>query len=408
MINPMKKYLAVAIATIVLTAPMPSIATNPPSNGSGIPLNSGTPPTSAGNGILNDIQQQISGTITGDKTSGTNTTTNPTANMDSAAQEQAKACAAGEKGTLGEQMKTALGLHLEMAAIKPNVEQLFENTSSCFSGLTEVLDLSFAIPSLDMFTQAIAAAVQKYAEQKVCSAAEKATSMITGPINEGLGKVNGMLDLNGQLNDLVAGGLSSIDPELGAAYSPAPAGGNCTVHLGGLFTGDAVTFEPGTGQNNVGSSSSQNATNTITGLNSSLSSAQSSLYPAQNELAQAQNRLRSCQAQSGAITGDTGGCGAAQQAVNNAQNNVNQIQANIRSLQDQIARASGNNSVNSEILSGGLTINGNGQGTNTAANTPKSAPQTNSPVAPNTNQQPNSQQGSGGFMQSIQDLISGK
>ena len=181
-----------------------------------------------------------------------------------------------------------------------------------------------------------------------------------------------------------------------------------TVHLGGLFTGDAVTFEPGTGQNNVGSSSSQNATNTITGLNSSLSSAQSSLYPAQNELAQAQNRLRSCQAQSGAITGDTGGCGAAQQAVNNAQNNVNQIQANIRSLQDQIARASGNNSVNSEILSGGLTINGNGQGTNTAANTPKSAPQTNSPVAPNTNQQPNSQQGSGGFMQSIQDLISGK
>ncbi len=409
MINPTKKYLCLALASIVLVTPIQTLATGaaPPatSNGSG-----------SSNNILGDIQGQISGVIKGDST-GTNgnaAAPSPTEGMDSQAKEAAKACAAGEKGTLGEQMKTALGLHLEMAAIKPNVEQLFENTSSCFSGLTDIVDLSFAIPSLDMVTQAVAAAVQKYATQKICTAAEKATSMITGPINEGLNKVNGMLDLNGQLNDLVSNGLSSIDPELGAAYSPPPPGGTGTINYGGLFTDDAITFETGNGQSNVGSSNSQTSTANITGLNNSLSQAQSSLYPAQQELSQAQNRLRACQVQSGAVGGDMSGCGAAQQAFNAAQNKVNQIQSNIQSLQNQIAQATGNSGVNPDTISGGFNMDPSSKQppVNTASNNAKTAPNmgnngTTSTQSNNSGQQA-APKSSGGFMQSIQDLISGK
>lgn len=77
-------------------------------------------------------------------------------------------------------------------------------------------------------------AVQKYAEQKVCSIAEKASSMITTPVNDAIGKVNGYLNVDGQLNDLVSGGLSKIDPELGAAYNPPPPANNGIYNLGGV------------------------------------------------------------------------------------------------------------------------------------------------------------------------------
>ena len=58
-------------------------------------------------------------------------------NLDSDAAKRAADCAAGKEGTLGEQMNKAQQIHLEFASVKPNVEQLFSNASSCFSGLIQ-------------------------------------------------------------------------------------------------------------------------------------------------------------------------------------------------------------------------------------------------------------------------------
>ena len=89
MINPTKKYLCLALASIVLVTPIQTLATGaaPPatSNGSG-----------SSNNILGDIQGQISGVIKGDSTGtyGNAAAPSPTEGMDSQAKEAAKAKAA--------------------------------------------------------------------------------------------------------------------------------------------------------------------------------------------------------------------------------------------------------------------------------------------------------------------------
>jgi hypothetical protein len=76
---------------------------------------------------------------------------------------------------IGASIKTSIGAHSEMASATPNVESLFDVNDSCFASVSQIIDLSFSIPSL------------------------------------------------GMANSAVGGSLSTLDPQLGSAYKPASA-----------------------------------------------------------------------------------------------------------------------------------------------------------------------------------------
>lgn len=141
--------------------------------------------------------------------------------------QDAEDCAKGDKeGTVGNAINMSLKAHLELASASPNVEQLFDVNADCFSGLSSLIDLSFAIPSLATILAAAQDAVMQYAKKKICSAVGKVTGMVTGPINQAIGNANQYI---GALNGLSAnlnngGGLSMLDPNLGAAYNPGTSG----------------------------------------------------------------------------------------------------------------------------------------------------------------------------------------
>ena len=156
--------------------------------------------------------------------------------------EQIKAgtqdCAAGKPGTVGGAINAAVKAHTEMAAIPVDVEQLFNVSENCWAGASQILDLSFAIPSLASITSAAQSALLKYAQKKVCSAADKLTGLVTSPINKGLekiGNIDDFKDINGMTNDGVGGLLGQIDPDLGKEYRSAP---------GSTYTVDTTTFTP--------------------------------------------------------------------------------------------------------------------------------------------------------------------
>ena len=177
--------------------------------------------------------------------------------IDAEIKKEAEKCANGEDGTLGGAIKDAQKIHLEMASIKPNIEQLFSIDQDCFSGLSSIYDLSVTIPSLGSIIGAAQDAVVKYAQKKVCTAVKEATSMVTSPINEGIDKINSMAglgDLNGLANGFVMSGLGKIDPELGSSYNKPPA--NTTYQSKNGFDTAQVSF-PGSS----GSVTTPNATN---------------------------------------------------------------------------------------------------------------------------------------------------
>lgn len=103
----------------------------------------------------------------------------------------AQACASGtQQGTVGNAINMSLKAHLELASASPNVEQLFDVNADCFAGLSALLDLSFAIPSLATIIAAAQQAVIAYAKKKICSAVSRVTGMVTGPINQAIGQAN--------------------------------------------------------------------------------------------------------------------------------------------------------------------------------------------------------------------------
>lgn len=143
-----------------------------------------------------------------------------------AMREAAQHCAEGEEGTIGGAINGAMQAHLELASAMPNVEQLFNVDSDCFAGLSSIIDLSFAIPSLGAIIGAAQSAVMEYAKKKICSAVSEVTGLVTAPINQAIGQANRYI---GALNGLSAnlgndGGLSLISPTLGASYNTGSSG----------------------------------------------------------------------------------------------------------------------------------------------------------------------------------------
>lgn len=246
--------------------------------------------------------------------------------------QDAEDCAKGDKdGSIGKAIKDAMFVHEKLAAAPVNVEKLFDVTSDCFSGLSQIYDLSFSIPSLSSIIGAASDAVMKYAQKKVCTAVNQISGLVTDPINQAIGEINqlGSLgDLNGLTNGLVSQGISQIDPNIAAGYS-APAGGTYTVGTN-PFGSSQVDFGGSTGTNgDMGSTNAQ-----INALNQQIANVQAQVGPAQYQLQQAQQQLSNCQAY------QYNNCTSYQQQVANAQNTVNNLNSQLSTLQSQLAGVS--------------------------------------------------------------------
>lgn len=162
---------------------------------------------------------------------------------------------------IGANIKTAIGVHTEMASATPNVESLFDVNDSCFASVSQIIDLSFSIPSLGSILSSAQDAVLKYAQKKVCSTVGKVSGMVTSPINQAIGQWNTLgsqfSDINGMANSAVGGSMSTLDPQLGSAYKPASAatgysvnanafGSNQTVFNAGASTQQGAQTAPAT------------------------------------------------------------------------------------------------------------------------------------------------------------------
>ena len=148
---------------------------------------------------------------------------------------------------IGANIKTAIGAHSQMASATPNVESLFDVNDSCFASVSQIIDLSFSIPSLGSILSSAQDAVLKYAQKKVCSTVGKVSGMVTSPINQAIGQINqlqGFTDINGMANSAIGGAMSGIDPQLGSGYKPASASSGYSVNAN-AFGSNQTVFSAG-------------------------------------------------------------------------------------------------------------------------------------------------------------------
>ena len=144
--------------------------------------------------------------------------------------------------------KTAIGVHTEMASATPNVESLFDMNDQCFASVSQIIDLSFSIPSLGSILSSAQDAVLKYAQKKVCSTVGKVSGMVTSPVNQAIGQWNTLgqqfTDINGMANSAVGGSMSTLDPQLGSSYKPASAATTYSVNAN-AFASNQTVFNAG-------------------------------------------------------------------------------------------------------------------------------------------------------------------
>lgn len=244
----------------------------------------------------------------------------------------AEKCADGKTpGTVGYSIHQAQQIHTKMASVRPNTESLFDINSDCFAGLTKLLDLSFAIPSLASILSAVQKAVLEYAKKKICTAVLQATTMITSPINAAIGDINkmeGFTDLNGMTVGIVGSGMRTIDPKLGAEYLGSQGGGDYTMNTN-QFGVEQTTFSTSSPSNNNNTNQNNSGSNTnIGGSTSTITNLQVSLASANLRLNDAIKDLQNCL--SGADS---------ERACEGYQQTVDQIRKEIEDIQRQMVNS---------------------------------------------------------------------
>lgn len=200
-------------------------------------------------------------------------------------------------GGLGEAFQSAVDLHTGMAAAGPDIESLFEASGDCFSGISQIFDLSFAIPSLGSIIAAAQSAVMAYAQKKVCTAVNKVSKQVTDPINKAITKFNGLnayTNLNGGVNTTVGNALTALDPQLGAEYHPAAPAGSVNVATTPFSTGQTGFTATTPTLNTTGA--------TIAQLNQQIAALQVNVGPQTQALQAAQTAAAQCAATQAAST----------------------------------------------------------------------------------------------------------
>jgi len=273
---------------------------------------------------------------------------------------EAEKCAKGEQGTLGFAIKNAMKIHQEIAVIAPPVEELFD--SDCLSGLMNIFDLSFAIPSLASIMGTVLNAVKQFAQQKVCRALTNAGSMIAAPINKGLGNISTLMaqgSLNGMINGIVNESLAGISLDLGQDYlSPAPSNTQINVNPFGL---NQTQFDSSINSNNP---NNLNLVNNTANINHSLNiinqnqqqiaANTKALITLNPQLAQANQRLANCQ------NNQQGDCSQISHQAQNLNNQVNSLNTQINQLNNNLNQYSSNNyPINSTQIESQSTVNSN-------------------------------------------------
>lgn len=170
-------------------------------------------------------------------------------------QQDAEQCATGSQpGTIGYAIQQAQNAHLQLASVRPNTDALFSVNNNCFTGLSQLFDLSFAIPTLGSILSSAEQAVVQYAKQQVCQAVGQVTSQVTTPLNQAITSVSNQYGASG-INGMVGQQMSTVDPNLGSAWN-----GNATTN--GSYTVNSNTF--GANQSSFNSSSGPVQTGTTT------------------------------------------------------------------------------------------------------------------------------------------------
>lgn len=145
-------------------------------------------------------------------------------------QQNAAQCATGEQpGTVGYAIKQAQNVHMQLASVRPNTDQLFQAGNGCFGGLSQLFDLSDTIPSLGSIMNAASAAVMQYAKQQVCQASNEVTSSVTTPLNQAIGSVTSVVSTSG-INGMIGQQMGTVDPNLGSAWNANSPGGTYSIN----------------------------------------------------------------------------------------------------------------------------------------------------------------------------------
>ena len=245
-------------------------------------------------------------------------------------------------------IQAAIDAHSAITMATPNVESLFDINNDCFASITNILDLSNSIPSLDSILSAAQAAILDYAKKKVCTAVNKVSGMVVNPLNQAIGKVNNMPgfgDINGMVNSQVGGALGMLDPNLGAEYHPPVAAGTYTINpnpfsIGQTAFGTGTTpgTTPGTSPGAGNSSGQINADiATINALTTQIAEQQNRTNESQWSLQAAQSSYASCDNQRHDCSGAAAAVGAAQQTL--AQNQAQLLLLNQRLSQVTVRTA---------------------------------------------------------------------
>lgn len=250
----------------------------------------------------------------------------------------AAVCATGTTpGTIGHSIAQAMRIHTEIASATPNTESLFEVDNDCFSGLSQIVDLSFSIPSLSSILSAAQDALLRYAQKQVCTAVGEISGMVTSPLNQAIAQVNTIntyTDLDSMANDAVSEQLYLLDPDLGNEYHAPPPATTYTVNPNPFNTTQTNFTE--TNPTNNYNNSINNTNSQINAINTQMANVQAQIGPMQTTLQTAQQSLQNC------LSDSDNDCSQEQQAYLNAQNALMNLNAQLLGLQDQLNNTYGN------------------------------------------------------------------
>lgn len=249
--------------------------------------------------------------------------------MSAAMQAQLVKCRTPGQGGIADAVKNAMDAHLQLASATPNVESLFDINNDCFASITQLFDLSFAIPSLAAILSAAQNAVLQFAQKKVCTAVNKVSGMVANPINQAIGTINGMTgfgDINGMANSTIGGALGAIDPALGAEYHAQVPPGNYTVNPN-PFNNSQTNFNTGPG----GNPNPTGDVSTINALTQQIATLQSTVVADQMRVREAQDNLDSC-------NNGQHNCNAQLAALSSAQQTLASNQAALQALNTRLSQ----------------------------------------------------------------------
>lgn len=281
--------------------------------------------------------------------------------------QEATDCANGASGTIGEAIKTAMNVHNELASATPNVESLFDINSNCFSSISQIFDLSSAIPSWGSILAAAEQIVLQYAQKKICTAVNQVTGMVTTPINSAIGKVNSLQGY-ASINGMSGMAMNAIDSNTGSSYHPTTSS-NATYSVNtNPFGTTQTTFSSSGTTNNTNATLNAN-TAQINSLTSQIGQTQIAINQDQMNLQSAQNAYNSCN-----NGWDYSGCNPQFLALQAAQAKLASDQSTLISQQTQLSQVVTQSGVGTQISQQATQSTQTVQSaTNSASSTPSSS-----------------------------------